>query len=403
MTERLLYANARVVDGRGLISERANVLVEGTTIKDVDAADDLPGSQVIDMAGRTLCPGLMNAHVHLGFDSSVDPQAQFLADTDVESALHALPRLTGILKEGVTTVRDLGGKPDVTISLGRAVEAGLIPGPRILAAGSVICVPGGHGHWMGIEVEGASEARRATQAMIEAGAHVIKLMATAGMMTSGQEAGEPQLSVAEMSAAVEEAHAFGKHVAAHVESRQGAINALDAGVDSIEHGHGLDVALLEQMKESGVALVPTISCDRIITSRGLQSGIPPFIVEDCARLAPSLERALEQAIDLGVTIAAGNDGGAPLTSSGAIVDELEIYVEMGMSAREAVVTATTNTASLFGLDDVGLIEPGHQADLLVINGDPTENIGTLRSPDMVMTRGWVFDVSAGPGTRRTHS
>ncbi|MCI0545184.1 MAG: amidohydrolase family protein, partial [Actinobacteria bacterium] len=286
---------------------------------------------------------------------TANPQPVYMAEDDIETAFAALPRLADILTRGVTTVRDLGGKERATIGLAKAVEAGQVDGPRILPAGRVITMTGGHGHWMGIEVDGADEARKATRATLKAGAAVIKVMATAGMMTSGQRAGAPQLTVAEMSACVEEAHKAGLPVAAHVESREGAANAIEAGVDSIEHGHGLDEALLERMKETGIALVPTIACDRAITQRGAAAGIPSFIVDDCARLAPSLEWALGKAIEIGVTIAAGNDGGAPLTHSGDIVDELEVYVEMGMTPQQALASATTSTADLFGLHDVGLV------------------------------------------------
>jgi imidazolonepropionase-like amidohydrolase len=196
-----------------------------------------------------------------------------------------------------------------------------------------------------------------------------------------------------MRACVEEAHKAGLPVAAHVESREGASNAIEAGVDSIEHGHGLDDELLERMVRDGISLVPTIACDRAITRRGPESGIPSFIVEDCARLAPSLEIALGRAIDLGVTIAAGNDGGAPLTHAGDIVDELEIYVEKGMTPLAALASATTATAALFGLPDVGLVEPGYRADLLVVDGNPVDSVGALRDPDVVIAGGRVVPAS----------
>jgi imidazolonepropionase-like amidohydrolase len=347
------------------------------------------------VAGRTVCPGLMNAHVHLCFDGTADPEPAFQAESDVETALLALPRLTETLARGVTTVRDLGGKEDVTLTLARLVAGGTVIGPRIVAAGRVVTMTGGHGHWMGLEVDGADEARRATRRMIKAGAKVIKVMATAGMMTAGQRAGAPQLTVAEMTACVEEAHKAGIPVAAHVESGEGAANAIEAGVDSIEHGHGLDDALLDRMKQDGIALVPTIACDRAITRQGPAAGIPSFIVDDCARLAPSLEWALGRAIEKGVTIAAGNDGGAPLTHPGDIVDELEVYVELGMTPQHALASATVGTAALLGLDDTGLVEPGQRADLLVVDGDPLASLSALRRLDVVVAAGTVHEGGAG--------
>lgn len=390
----LLLTDARVIDARGVVADRADIHIEGSTISLVGSGDRREADLVIGATGRTVCPGLMNAHVHLCFDGSADPELAFQAEGDVETALMALPRLAETLARGVTTVRDLGGKENVTLTLARLVAANAVTGPRIVAAGRVVTMTGGHGHWMGIEVDGVDEARRATRRMIKEGAGVIKVMATAGMMTVGQKAGAPQLTVAEMSACVDEAHKAGRRVAAHVEGRKGAANAIEAGVDSIEHGHGLDEELLERMVENGTVLVPTIACDRAITRLGPAAGIPSFIVEDCARLAPSLEWALRKAIELGVTIAAGNDGGAPITHPGDIVDELEVYVELGMTPAAALAAATVNTATLFGLVDTGLVEVGQRADLLVLTGDPLASVEVLRHPDIVIAGGKVFDPAA---------
>lgn len=387
MSEKLLITGARVVDGRGLIAERTDILVEGSTIKRIGTETNHSADVVIEAAGMTVCPGLMNAHVHICFDGTADPEPSYQSEGDVETALRALPRLTSTLARGVTTVRDLGGKETVTLTLSRLADEGTVIAPRIVAAGRVITMTGGHGHWMGFEVDGTDEARKATRRAIKSGVGVIKVMATAGMMTADQRAGAPQLTVAEMAACVEEAHKAGIPVAAHVESHEGAANAIEAGVDSIEHGHGLDDTLLGKMAELEIALVPTIACDRAITRRGRDAGIPDFVVEDCARLAPSLEEALKRAIEIGVTIAAGNDGGAPLTHPGDIVDELEIYVEYGMSPQAALATATTNTARLLGLEDRGVIEVGERADMLILTNDPLRSVSALRSPAGVVVGG----------------
>lgn len=389
----LVISGARIVDARGVVAEHADLRIEGSRITAIGDISQTDAVRVIDAGGRTVCPGLMNAHAHVCFDASADPEAAFRSESDAETALRALPRLAETLSRGVTSIRDLGGKEDVTLAFARLGAEGLVTTPRILAAGRVVTMTGGHGHWMGIEVDGPDEARRAARRMIKAGAGVIKVMATAGMMTAGQRAGAPQLSVAEMAACVEEAHQAGIGVAAHVEGIEGAANAIAAGVDSIEHGHGLDDAQLESMIDAGIVLVPTIACDRAITQRGRAGGIPGFIVDDCARLAPSLERALTRAIELGVRIAAGNDGGAPLTASGELVDELAVYVELGMTPVEALASATTTTAALFGWSDIGLVEPGHEADLLVVSGDPCQSVDALREPEVVIARGRVVPTS----------
>lgn len=387
----LLLTGGRIVDGRGVVSERADVRIDDRSITAIGGSEPRPADVVVDVSGKTVCAGLMNAHVHLCFDGSADPAPAFQSEGDTETALRALPRLAQTLSRGVTTVRDLGGKEEVTLTLARLEADGSLVAPRILAAGRVITMTGGHGHWMGVEVDGADEARKATRRMIQAGARAVKVMATAGMMTAGQRAGAPQLTVREMRACVEEAHKAGIGVAAHCESREGAANAIAAGVDSIEHGHGLDETLLEQMVVGGIALVPTIACDRVIIRRGREAGIPPFIIEDCARLAPSLEYALSRGIELGVTVAAGNDGGAPLTQPGDIVDELAVYVELGMSPQAALASATSATAELFGLDDVGTVDVGKRADLLVLNDDPLRSVDALRAPHLVIAAGRIVE------------
>jgi imidazolonepropionase-like amidohydrolase len=212
-------------------------------------------------------------------------------------------------------------------------------------------------------------------------------MATGGMMTGGRQAGQPQLTITEMSAAVEEAHKRGVPVAAHAESRIGVLNALHAGVDSVEHGHGGDEEAIDLLLEHGAALVPTILSDRRIIDHGVAAGIPDFVVEQCDALHESLVVFLEAAIAAGVRIAAGNDGGAPLVPIGDMVGELELYVAHGMDPLTALGSATTETAALFGLTDVGLVETGHAADLLIVDADPLETLATLRTPRVVVRGG----------------
>ena len=269
------------------------------------------------------------------------------------------------------------------------VASGELPGPRMLAAGQVVTITGGHGHWMGLESDGPDAARRSARLNIKAGATAIKLMATGGMMTSGRQAGVPQLTIEEMSAAVEEAHKRGLPVGAHAESKIGVMNALHAGVDSVEHGHGGDAETIELMLRTGQFLVPTILSDRRIIDGGVAAGIPAEVVEQCEALHEQLVTFLRDAIRAGVRVAAGNDGGAPLVQNGEMVDELRLYVDHGMTPLQALASATTVTAELFRLPDVGLVEPGYVADLLVVDGDPLASVGALESPRLVIQAGRV--------------
>lgn len=384
----LVLRNARVVDARGCQHPQAHLVIEHgriqvistQPIQDAEALD-------LDLRGRTVVPGLINAHSHICLDGGVDPEATLRSESPVETAVRAVGRLEATVRAGVTTIRDLGGPAGIDIALRAMVDRGEIVGPRMVAAGRVITMTGGHGHWMGVEVDGPDEARKAARVQLKAGATTLKVMATGGMMTLGQKAGAPQLTVAEMVAVVEEAHKAGLIVAAHAESAAGALNAVRAGVDSIEHGHGIGTEVIDLMLEHGVTLTPTILSDRAILESGTEAGIPAFIVERCQALAESLVRSLELAFANGVEITAGNDGGAPLVSPGEMAAEVELYVRHGLTPLRALAAATSANAKLLGLADVGLVEVGYVADLLVLEDDPVEDIRALRRPLLVLREG----------------
>jgi imidazolonepropionase-like amidohydrolase len=392
----LIVAGVRVVDARGVRGERVDVVLRNGRVESVGSSDGArDGVDVLEAEGLTVVPGLMNAHAHVTLDGSADPDATFRSETSTERSIRSAGRLADALAAGVTTIRDVGGPPSV-LELAAMVRSGEIAGPRMLAAGRVITMTGGHGHWMGIEADGADAVRRAARENIKAGATALKLMATGGMMTGGRQAGVPQLTIGEMAAAVEEAGKRGLPVAAHAESKTGVMNALAAGVDSIEHGHGGDDETVARMLELGAFLVPTILSDRRIIEGGVAAGIPAEVVEQCEALHGQLVVFLEAAIRAGVRIAAGNDGGAPLVAVGEIVPELQLYVDHGMTPLAALGAATTVTAELLRLQDVGLVEPGYVADLLVVEGDPVESVAPLASPVAVIQAGRVV---AGSGQR----
>jgi imidazolonepropionase-like amidohydrolase len=393
--ERIILRGARVIDGRGLLHEQADLLIEGDRIADMApgglpvGADRLAGSRVLDLSGLTLLPGLMNAHAHITLDGSADPDATLRAETPTETAIRGARRLEETLRMGVTTIRDVGGVHGIAIALAAMVERGEIPGPRMLAAGNVITMTGGHGHWMGVECDGPDAVRRGVRGQIKAGATTIKVMATGGMMTPGQRAGAPQLTTEEMAAAVEEAHKADRIVAAHVESDDGGRNAVLAGVDSVEHGHGLTAATIALMLDQGTALDPTILSDKRIVEAPPEAGIPAFVVDKCKPLHQALLDTLEIAFARGVIIAAGNDGGAPLVHIGEMADELAHYVALGMHPRDAIASATINTGRLFRLEQTGYVEAGWVADLIAVRGDPLSTVAALRDPAFVMARGVV--------------
>jgi imidazolonepropionase-like amidohydrolase len=370
-----------------VVAERADVVIRSGRIEVVGTGTGASGPE-LDLAGRTVVPGLMNAHAHISLDGSADPDVAFRSETPSQRTIRSAARLRETLGAGVTTIRDVGG-PASVLEVAAMVASGELPGPRMLAAGQVVTITGGHGHWMGIESDGPDAARRAVRQNIKGGATAIKLMATGGMMTAGRQAGVPQLTVEEMSAAVEEAHKRGLPVGAHAESKTGVMNALRAGVDSIEHGHGGDTETIELMLRNGQFLVPTILSDRRIIEADPAAGIPVEVVEQCSALHSQLVTFLQAAIRAGVKVAAGNDGGAPLVQNGEMVPELQLYVDHGMTPLQALASATRVTAELFRLPDVGLVEPGYVADLLVVDRDPVASVSALASPRHVIQAGRV--------------
>ncbi len=388
----LLIRDARIVDGRGVVARRADLRIADGRIREIGRGLTLrAGDREWQAAGLTVVPGLMNAHVHITMDGSADPAEGLLGGSGTAVILDAARvRLGATLRAGVTTVRDLGAPDGLAIVLAREVEAGTTIGPRIVAAGRPICVPGGHGHtFMSVQVVGPEAAAEAARQQIAAGARVIKVMATGGMMTPGQVAGEPQLSREEMRAVVDVAAAAGIPVAAHSEGIVGTLDAIAAGVSSIEHGHGLDQRAIEAMLASDVALVPTLLSDEVILRHGVAAGIPAFVVEACERLAASLLPGFEAAVRQGVHVVAGNDGGAPLVDPGDMVTELELYVRHGMHPTAALHAATAAAARLLDVRDTGLVAVGQVADLLLVEGDPVLDIGALRGPRLVLAAGAV--------------
>jgi len=224
--------------------------------------------------------------------------------------------------------------------------------------------------------------------MLRAGVDLIKLMATGGVYTEGEEPGSPQLTVEEMRAAVEEAHKAGRKVAAHAEGLQGILNALEAGVDTIEHGNFLDEGAVQRMVAGGQILVPTISPFYRMAQLGTEGGIPEYAARKAKQVVAGSFHAVELAKAGGVPIAAGTDDGSPKLPHGVLVYELELLVRAGLSAGEALSSATRVAAQACGLaNQVGTLEAGKSADFIGIWGDPLNDISTLRNMDTVVIRG----------------
>jgi imidazolonepropionase-like amidohydrolase len=377
--------NARVIDGTGAAPrERAVVRIEAGRIYELGTADGTPPPQAIDLGGRTLLPGLIDAHAHVSSDTLRSPG--FGPPPPLHGELPR-PRALGyfilakaaraMLDAGVTTVRDVGSYDDEGIALREAVRLGIIDGPRIFCCGRIISAtaPGGAiFKTMYREADGPEDMRKAVREQLRRGADFIKLMATGARSVVAEDPEPAQMTAPEFRAIIDEAHRLGVRVAAHAEGLQGTRLAVEEGVDTIEHGLSLhrEPALLEAMAQRGIVLVPTLSTFHDLADR-FTGDFAPALVEQAKRQKDEAYSTLVAARDAGVTLAMGHDSGPP----GDNAIELVRMVDGGLTPLEGIIAATRGSARAVGRDDLGTVTAGAIADLLVVDGDPLADIRVL--------------------------
>jgi imidazolonepropionase-like amidohydrolase len=249
---------------------------------------------------------------------------------------------------------------------------------------------GGHGWWFGREADGPDDVRRAVREQLKMGVDVIKIFATGGVMTPGVEPGSPQLTEAEIRAAIEEARKAGRRVAAHAQATSGIRSCVEAGISTIEHGVFLDDDLVRRMKQDGVFLVPTLIAPRAIADGGEAAGIPAFMVRKAREVLASHEQGFRLAVRVGVPIAAGTDAGTPLNPHGSMVPELQLMVRHGLEPMDVLRAATSQAAVALGVErETGRVAPGLAADLMAVDGDPVADISALGDVRLVVAAGAV--------------
>lgn len=387
--DELVLLNGLIIDGMSdQPIEKGYVMIEGSRIKEVSRGrPSTSGGTTIDVHGGTILPGLIDCHVHLVWDGSPDPAKKIQDLPESHIALWAYRNAINTLECGITTVRDLGSPGRTVLDLVRVIREGILVGPNILSAGPALCMTGGHGHYMSHEVDGVDNVLGAARWVMREGADVVKLMASGGIYTEGEKVGSPQFTVEEMGAAVEEAHKREKPVAAHAEGLAGIRNALEAGVDTIEHGIYSDEDCLRRMKERGVALVPTMAVMRRLAT---DPRIPPFAQEKARPVTETHIAMLRRAVELGVTIASGTDAGSPCSPPDVYFEELEIMAEAGMSAMDLIKASTSVAARVVRRQNLGSLEPGKQADVVVVEGNPLKRLADIRNTRLVLVKGTVF-------------
>ena len=393
----LVGGNVVDLDG-GPALENAVVLIEGERISAIGSRADIEvpaDATVIDQSGQWLIPGLMNMHVHLGLVLPGKMAYELADETDANLALRMAAAARETLQAGVTTIRLPGDSRHVDLALDRSIRKGESAGPRIFSAGEALVITGGHGSEPGmIYADGPDELMQAARLQVSLGAKWVKIMISGGIATDGGAIAEALMTPEEIRAVVDAAHRFGAKVAAHSGSSIATSVAVDAGIDSIEHGYTLDRKVLRKMSKAGTWLVPTIVVSQPATAPFFERiGSPQWYLERRDSVGKLHWQALKTAIEEGVNIALGTDQlpNEPNDGTTATVREAEYYVEAGMTPLEALRSATTETARMLEAeDDIGSLEVGKYADIVGVPADPTENISALRELNFVMKGGVVY-------------
>jgi imidazolonepropionase-like amidohydrolase len=380
--------HVRLIDGTGSVQDRATLLVRGTKIVAAGPSHEVKipkGAVRIDGRGLTVIPGLIDCHVHLCLGGEPDVVGTLESEQPSYTLLKSARHAQATIAAGFTTVRDVGSRDHSIFTLKQAIESGMMPGPRIVGAGRAICMIGGHARFIGQEVEGTEQVRQAVAEQVTAGAGVIKIIASGGVLTPGTSPDEAQMTMEELAAAVDAAHQAGKRVAAHAHGAAGMKNAIHAGVRSIEHATLLDDESGALMKRYGVYMVPTLSALATTAACRPGCGIPKSALEKAKAMTKRHRTSFRQAHQSGIAVAMGTDAGTPFNYHGENAQELERMVAFGMTPMEAIVASTATAAQLIGIQDsVGTATKGMEADLVILNGNPLRRIELLRDRDKIV-------------------
>lgn len=390
------FKGATLIDGTGkapvkdalvMIDENLVTYAGPSGIKEVPEK-----AEIININGKTIIPGLIDAHIHLDMHGMADTFEENLVEDKLRTA-RAAREMHKTLLAGITTVRNCGSVNFIDIAVKEAIAAGWCEGPRILASGKIISMTAaGNEYFLGMyrEADGCDEVRKAAREQLKVGADFLKLMATGAYMNPGGVPGASQLNRDEMAVVVEEAAKLGLRVAAHAHGKQGIIDAIEAGVATIEHGTFLDDDVIELMIKRDIFLVPTYIVGYLMKENGEENGVPEFMLEKSRKTEKVWQENLRRAIDAGVLVAFGTDAGTNYNYHGNNALELVILVEEGfMTPLQAISSGTKVSAEALGLSsEIGTLEENKIADLVVVGGSLENKLRPLLdNVDMVYQGG----------------
>jgi len=383
----------------GKLLDGQTIVVVGETIQAISPTAQVQpqaGDTVVDLGGMTVLPGLIDVHTHLTMNTDFDPYRE-LTSTDAKEAINGVANARTTLLAGFTSVRNVGAGGYTDVDLRDAINAGQVPGPHMLVSGPAMGITGGHcdENLLPIQyhvvsdgvADGIAEVQHKVRQNIKYGADLIKICATGGVLSKGDDPQASQYTLEEMQAIVADAHRLGRKVAAHAHGAQGILWATEAGVDSIEHGSYINDEAIAEMKKRGTYLVPTLYLEDWMLEKG---NLPAFYHQKMIDVSAVAKGNIKHAMQAGVKIALGTD--AAVYPHGLNAHELDVYVnQLGMAPLTALQTATVNAADLMGWSaKTGSLEPGKWADIIAVETNPLNDVRVLQDVKFVMKAGVVY-------------
>lgn len=385
----------RILTGDGEEYIDGAVLIEDGTIKAARPAEDISANgaaQHYHLPDHTVLPGLIDAHTHIASLGSADRAGYTVGSSNADRVIHTIENAQRLINAGITTVRDVGSPSNVPMVVRDAIVDGTVDGPRVVTCGQGLTATGGHGYPLpphlrddnvalnGYRADGVDEVTTGVRKQLERGADAIKVWATGGVIDPEGEIDTVEYSQEELNAIVDEANRHNAHVAAHAHPPNGILACVEAGVRSIEHGMYMDDAAIEAMAENNVYLVSTLSVMHHLMNH---PDVPDYFRTNTKAAIDHHVSKLPEAINAGVPLAMGTDAGAPTYPHGENSDELKYLVEAGVEPATVIEIATRQTAELLEYEDLGVLKDGYKADLIAVDGVPTQDINVVTEEERI--------------------